>query len=383
MANQSGARGTGNVTAAQIKPDVQNKLFLLDANKNPLIALTSKLKKRVTTNPKFSWFEQDIESYIDAINFTTGYTSGSTSIVVDNGSYFSPQDTVKVLATAEVMRVTAVSTNTLTVVRGVGETAAGTLSDNDVLWIIGSAFEEGSTSSTANTGLSTEVYNYAQIFKTSVEDTGTMMETDTWTGPYLPEQRRINGIKHSQKLERAAFFGERALDTSGTHPRRYTRGLEKSITTNVSDVGGTMTEAEFEAFLRSGFQYGSGKKYLFASPLVMSVISQFAQGKLQMFPKDKTYGISIAQYLSPHGEVMLVKHDMLTGAVGSTSKYGGWAFLIDLENVFYRPLRNRDTRLKMNVQAPDQDGQKDEYITEAGIMCIQERTHAVLKNVTG
>src|SRR5690242_6075951 len=113
MANQSGARGTGNVTAAQIKPDVHNKLFLLDANKNPLVALTSKLKKRVTTNPKSTWFEQDIKSYIDTVNYTTGYTAGSTSIVVDNGSYFSPQDTVKVLATAEVMLVTAVSSNTL------------------------------------------------------------------------------------------------------------------------------------------------------------------------------------------------------------------------------------------------------------------------------
>uniref|UniRef100_A0A832I0Z0 Phage major capsid protein n=1 Tax=Eiseniibacteriota bacterium TaxID=2212470 RepID=A0A832I0Z0_UNCEI len=381
MANLSGARGTGNITAAQIKPDVDNKLYLLDANKAPLVALTAKLRKKVTTNPKFSWFEQNIESYIDAVNYSTGYTAGSTSIVVDNGSYFSPQDTVKVPSTGEVMRVTAISTNILTVVRGVGETAAGALADNEPLWIIGSAFEEGTTSATANTGLSAEVYNYCQIFKSSIEDTGTMMETDTYTGPDLPEQRRIVGIKHSQKLERAFFFGERAIDTSGTHPRRYTRGLNTFITTNVTDAGGTLTEAEFESFLRSGFRYGSRKKYLFASRLIVSAISSWAQGKLQMFPKDKTYGIAIAQYLSPHGEVLIISHDMLEGAGATNQEYGGYAFLVDLENVMYRPLQNRDTRLKMNVQANDQDGEKDEYITEAGLMVVQEKTHAILKDV--
>jgi hypothetical protein len=381
MPNLSGARGTGNITAAQIKPDIDNKLYLLDANKNPLVALTSKLRKRVTTNPKFSWFEQDIESYIDAINFSTGYTAGSTSLVVDNGSYFSPQDTVKVPRTGEVIRVTAISTNTLTVVRGVGETSAAALNDNDVLWIIGSAFEEGSSSATANTGLSTELYNYCQIFKSSVEATETLENTDMWTGPDLAEQRRITGIKHAQKLERAFFFGERALDTSGTHPRRYTRGVDKFITTNVTDLSGTITEKLFETFLRSVFRYGSSKKYLFASPLLVSAISSWANGKLQMFPKDKTYGIAIAQYLSPHGEVMIVKHDMLEGSVATNQEYGGYGYLIDLENVFYRPLQNRDTRLKMNIQANDSDTQKDEYITEAGIMVIQEKTHGILKDL--
>jgi len=381
MPNLSGARGTGNVTAAQVKPDIDNKLYLLDANKAPLVALTAKLRKRVTTNPKFSWFEQDIESYIDSINFGTGYTSGSTSVVVANGTYFSPQDTVKVPRTGEVFRVTAIVTNTLTIVRGVGETTANTLVSAEPLWIIGSAFEEGSASATANTGLGTEQFNYAQIFKSAVETTNTLENTDMWTGPDLPEQRRITGIKHAQKLERAFFFGERALDTSGTHPRRYVRGLDKWITTNVTDVSGTITEAEFESFLRSGFRYGSSKKYLFASRLLLSAISSWAQGKLQMFPKDKTYGIAIAQYLSPHGEVMLVGHDMLEGTGSTNQEYGGYGYLIDLENTFYRPLQNRDTRLQMNIQTNDVDGQKDQFITEAGIQVIQEKTHAILKDV--
>jgi hypothetical protein len=381
MANLAGARGTGNITAAQIKDDKDNKLYRLDANKAPLIALTSKLRKRVTVNPKFSWFEQDTESYIDKIVFSTGYTAGSTSLVVANGTYFTPADTVKVPRTGEVMRVTAVASNTLTVVRGVGETAANTLVDNEPLWIIGSAHMEGDLSVAANTNLSTEQFNYTQIFRSPVEATDTLQSTDMWTGPDLPEQRRIVGIKHSQKVERAFFFGERAIDTTGTHPRRYTRGVDKFISTNVTDLSGTITEKLFETFLRSGFRYGSRRKYLFASRLLVSAISSWAQGKLRMLPTDETYGIAIAQYLSPHGEVLIVCHDMLEGTGTTNQEWGGYGYLLDLENVYYRPLQGRDTRLKMNIQAPDADSEKDEYITECGVQLVQEKTHAILKDL--
>ena len=100
-----------------------------------------------------------------------------------------------------------------------------------------------------------------------------------------------------------------------------------------------------------------------------------------MLPTDQTYGIQIYQYLSPHGEVNLIGHDMFAGSVGTGGKWGGYGYLIDLDNVFYRPLQNRDTRLKMNIQAADQDGEKDEYITEAGLMVIQEQTHGIIKGI--
>ena len=77
MANIKGARAITETAgiSAQVKPDIDNKVYLLDGNKAPLTALTAKLRKRVTTNPKFTWFESEVESYIDAINY--GTASGS------------------------------------------------------------------------------------------------------------------------------------------------------------------------------------------------------------------------------------------------------------------------------------------------------------------
>ena len=45
-------------------------------------------------------------------------------------------------------------------------------------------------------------------------------------------------------------------------------------------------------------------------------------------------------------------------------------------------MANRDTKLMMNVQAPDVDGEIDQFITEAGLERKQSPLCALLKGVT-
>jgi hypothetical protein len=378
MAHLQVARGTGNITAAQIVPDVDNKLYILDANKSPLVALTAKLRKKVTKNPKFSWFEDVYGEYIDAVNYTTAYATTATSITVDNATYFSVGDVVKNAVTAEVMRVASVGTTSIELTRGVGSTAAAAISNNDPLWIIGSAAYEGEDSEEMNSTNASEVYNYAQIFRTPFEVTETENNTDLYTGRDLSTQQAKKAIEHAQKLERSFFFGELGINTGGTHPLRYTKGLQSFITTNVTDAGGTLTEAEFETFLRSAFRYGSKTKYFFCSRLIVSLISAWAQGKLITKSGESSYGIALTEYVSPQGVVKIIPHDMLEGTGGLQTGYSGWGFLLDLEKLSYRPLQNRDTRMKMNIQNTDEDTVKGEYITEAGLEVAEEKCHAVL-----
>ena len=68
---------------------------------------------------------------------------------------------------------------------------------------------------------------------------------------------------------------------------------------------------------------------------------------------------------------------ILEGAV-----YGGYGIVIDPENVKYRPLQGRDTKLETNIQANDENQRKDQYITEAGLEVRLPKTHAVLTGVT-
>jgi hypothetical protein len=368
-------RDNFNVLSNRRVIDMSKNIALLEPSATPLTVLLKNIASETAYNPKFEWLEYAPAPVSDAVNNGAGYADNATSIVVDNGAYFSVNDIVKVPRTGEVMRVTAVSTNTLTVTRAYGETTAAALVDNDPLLIIGNASAEGASARDYKNNDATNAYNFTEIFKTTVELSGTLDASQLYGGKDRNFQRKVKGIEHMLQIERSFLFGERKEDT--TNKIRTTRGLLGFLTENIVDAGGTLTEAEFESFCEAVFRYGSNKKLLLASPKVISVINQFASGKLQMVPTDKTYGIAVTKYLSAHGELMLVKHNLLEGTV-----YGGYAIAIDPENVKYRYLQGRDTTLRTDIQAPDVDGFKDEYLTEAGLQLMLPKTHGVLKGVT-
>ena len=133
------------------------------------------------------------------------------------------------------------------------------------------------------------------------------------------------------------------------------------------------TEAEFEAWLEDAFKYGNTEKYLFASAAVVSMINGWAKGKLEITQGEKNYGLTILKYLSPHGTVNIIKHDLLTGTT-----YGNYAIMLDMETLTYRYLSNRDTKLLTNRQNPGEDAVVEEYLTECGLMMESAERHAIM-----
>lgn len=375
----TGVRGTGNITQAKRIIDMSNKISVLEPDSAPLVQLTKKMEKKVAINPKYSWLEEESMVKVDAINYSTGYTSGATSLVVDNGTYFRAGDVIKFPATGEQALVTAVSSNTLTVSRGWGSTSAGSAADDAVVVIIGNANEEGATKRTFKTGQETEKYNYLQILRTPFGVTDSNKNSEMYGSKDLAHVRMMQMIEHQKEMERAFWWGEPKEDTSGTHPKRATGGVDYWIATNVTaDGNGTLTEAEFETWLRTGFRYGSSTKFLFAAPILVSAISTWARARLQMVPRDKTYGIAVTQYISPHGTVNIINQKIFS----EVTTYAGYGFLLDLEGLKYRYLANRDTRLKTNIQANDADGEEDEYISEVGVHFEQEKKSSVITGIT-
>jgi len=374
--------------------DMADKIYLLEPNAAPLYILVSKLNKRVAHSTKVEWIEDvlnpswtTLDEIISAVS-----AASSDSVAVTNGSIFNKWDVVKIPSTGEVMLVSAISTNTLTVIRNYSAdlSATSAASGADIV-IIGSAFTEGSSANALHT-LSTRTeakYNYLQIFRKSVELTKTLANSELYGGADRPYQRKKKGIELMRDLERSFLYGRRVQDATATHDaatlnRRMTSGIDYYISTNSTAAGGALTESEFEGFLRSVFRYGSSSRYLFCAPLILSVVSLWAQGKLQTFPKDKTYGIAISQYLSPHGTVNLVKELMLenAGGVSSTSNYGGYGFAIELEDCVYRYLSNRDVTMETDIQAPGDDFYKDQYLCEVGMEFHNEQKHGKLTGVT-
>jgi hypothetical protein len=193
------------------------------------------------------------------------------------------------------------------------------------------------------------------------------------------ERSRLRGkklLEHRLDIARISLWGEKQEDVSSGKPRRMTAGVNSFITKR-KDIGGDMTEAEWEAFLEEGFEYGSKTKLFVCSRTVGGAINMIAQNKIVTSSGEETYGIRLPKYRSFHGDVIIAVDRSLENA------YAGYGFLLDMKNIKYRPLNGRDTKLHPNIQANDVDGWVDEYLTEFGMMVRQAKTHAVLFNCTG
>jgi hypothetical protein len=359
--------------------DMAQEIMLLQPSAAPLTILTKRLQKSSAIDPKIQWAEDDLSARFSACPAGATNVATTFAVTAGQGVLFGPQDTILDTATLEMMRVTSVATDTLTVVRGIGTTAQ-TIGAGDEILILGSAAMEGDVSKASRTDNATVVSNFLQIFRKPVELTETQRNSQQLVTPNdWDQQSKKIGIEHVKEIEYANLFGHPAEDTTGTNARRYSGGVTHYIATNITNVGGTLTEASFWAALRPAFRFGSDTKLLLASGLLVDVLNNYPRGKVQVVNQQAdTYGVKVMQYQSPHGLLNVVRHWLLEG-----TKFGGYGVIVDLAQTKYRYLQNRDTQIKEQRQAPDADSRKDEYLTEAGLQFGLEKTHALLKGVTG
>jgi hypothetical protein len=383
------SRRTDNVASDQRYIDIAKPILLLEPEAAPLTVITKSLASKSCGDPKFKWVEDERDDRFDAINHAEEYAANATELAVDTGELFYVGALVMVPSTNEIIRVKKVEGNTLKeVTRGYAGTTAAKLPDNTPLYVMGVAAEEGSSSFSARSSNPVTKENFTQIFKKSVEASGTWLSSSNQTSPHdWVHQHKKANIEHLVSIENAALFGApKEQEGPNGGEIRTTGGALHFLTENNQAAGGELTETEWEEFVRTICRYGN-KKVLFASPLLLSVINGFAVGKLQTIQADRdtTYGINVQEYISAHGSIKLVKHNLLEGAT-----WGGYGIALDYtENPpEYRYLNgdgpggSRDTHLKTNIQTPDQDGQKDEILTECGFAIKQIKKGGVLTGVT-
>lgn len=378
----SGMRGTIQSASetSQVR-DVADKIALLQPDDSPLLAFTNGLKKKKeATNTKFEWFEDELRPNV-VTNTATG-TGTSVTVTTGTGGRVRVDD-ILVTSTGEAMLVTAISTDTLTVTRSMGAVAAASLANGDQLIIAGNALMEGASNPTYKYTAKAPKFNYIQIFRDTIEMTETQASIDSYGGDDRTHQRKMRGSEHKRGIEQAFLFGDAFEDTTGTQARRGTGGLINLITTNVTDAGGVLTEGTLETFCRSLFRYSpsdaSASKLFLASPIIISALNFFNKSKLVVSSNEKTFGVSLATYRSGHGDLKVARHWLLADFTDFT-KYG---FALDPQNIMYRYLSGHDTKLLTNLQNKTDEKFIDEYRTHCGLQVMQERTHAILKGVTG
>ena len=374
----TGDLATDVINQSQRVIDMDDRIAELEPNAAPLVVILKKLKKVQAISPKVEWLEHLLMPRYDVTTATA--TAGATAIAVANAAYFRVGDVIRDTFTGEAMEVTAVAAPNLTVNRGIGSVPAAAVGSGDEIFIVANVNVEGASLRTIKQTKLNNLSNFCEIVRTPMGITGTEAASKLYGGPDRNRLQATSGIEHMRDWEHICFFGAKKEDltTSGA-PKRFAGGLLEFIQTNKTLTVGTLTEAAWVAFLRSGFRFGSERKILFASPLVVQAIEGFARNNIRVTndSNGETYGINMRTYVSGQGTVDIV----MERAWNDSAKYNGYAFLIDMDALEFHTLR--DTKLLEGRQANDADKLEDEYLTEACPVVKNEQKHSILAGVTG
>jgi hypothetical protein len=362
--------------------DMDEDIAQLETDLNRITSILMRLRKRPATSQKVEWLEDELLPRLTTL--AASHTSAATTIAVasNTGQYIKVRDVLRIASVGENVAVTATSGDTIGVTRSIGSVAGASAASGVDVVIIGSAFAEGSTLGELKQTQRVAQYNYTQIQRDSFGFTNTMLASKTYGGGLIAREANKKMLEHKRRLDMTNWFGQKDLDTTGDTPISYMGGILEFITTNVTTAT-TITEITWETFLRTAFRHGNpNRKLAFVTPLVMSALSNFPLSSLAPTdPSLNEWGVSISKYTSGAGQTvdLVVLNDWMDYATASP-QFGGMAIILDMDNIWMRPLR--DTKMEPKREANDEDSKKQEYITETSLELKLEKTHAVLRGVT-
>jgi len=387
-----GMRGTGTFPADHRAEDWRQKYLMLEPNGSaPLTAVLSMLKSEKTKDPKYHNFRKDLPEY--RITFATsgvsafnnGGANDGTSVVAtsaSDASFIRVGMLLRNWRTGEVVKVTDKPSSTgLTVTRGVGASGAGaTVQANDIFFMVGNGNPEGADVPSAVSYDAASTENLTQIFRTPLSISRTAMHTEFRTGDQYAEKARDALKEHMVGIEKAMLWGKKdEITGSNGQKERYTGGIISYLTTNVLDasvsLSNVITEAKFDEYLaEQAFAFGSSQKLALVGWKAMNNINQIAKARWQITSPSNSYGMSYTSYMTPFGELVLKTHPLFRQIPGAESM----ALILDTADFVYRYID--DTSLLKDRQSPGVDGVVDEYLTEAGLEMLQEKTHGLILN---
>lgn len=388
----AGLRGTGDWGTDERPKNFREMILWRNPNGNaPLTALMSKMRSETTDDPEFSWWEEELNPVRLQVNgaiTTTTYTT----ITVDNGDAqdLVPGDLLMVEAAAgtsytiELLEVTQVNSATqIIVARGAANTTAATIADNAYLLKVGSSFEEGTGAPNASTRNPTKNFNYTQIFKTTYRLTNTAAATRARTGDPLKNDKKRKMFDHSAALEQAFLFGSRFEGTGSTNskPQRYTGGLYffltnaynattaptiKTIASNTTTGESDFLDATYQVFDYNSDLSGNERLVLCGNGFLNYLnkwAKDFGSTRINYDGIVDVFGMNLQRWVIPQGTFYVRTHPLMN----INTRFTNSAFIIDPAGMRYRPLKGRDTKFKDNIQNPDADEMKGQWLTEAGV----------------
>lgn len=382
MAFTGKATYSAGTTLPELAEDVSDLIGIISPYETPLLdALGDPMREARSTH--YEWLEDELLPNKDAIN-DSNYTdpAADTDFEVDNGSRFRVGDQIQVEGSEELMLVTGINGDTLTVVRGYAGTTAEDLADNQVINILGNAALEGADKPDARFTNRGRLGNYTQIFSAAVEVSGTdMAASQLGLADEMDYQKQERLRELIRDLENTVINGGEPTgnpEGSGT-VRRSMKGIIQHLTTNAFHTGDSgfptgndLDEAKINYVLRQVWGSSNGNVDLI-------VVGGFQKRKINAFTGnsrsyaagDTTFTDMINIYESDFGLCRIITTRWIPQDA---------ALLLDSSRISVLPLAGRSFHFKPLASGGDYEC--GELIGEYTLELKNEGAHGLIRGLT-
>lgn len=242
----------GGINAERLD-SFNSKLFRSQlAGTAPIFALSSGSAQFQLTSKIHYWFMK--QPYSSKLIASAAANNIATSITVDKGAVVEPSSVIMNTKTNEYMFVSAVSGNTLTVVRGFAESTAAAVTRNDELLYLGTAKKEGSLAPNPKYRRGVPRMNYSQIFRNGWGTTRTAEHIKFITGNKATENKEDAVSMHAQDIEMALLLGRKSLNQVDSSEVLSTMDGLTSIVKNNTALAAAATLDSIQEWMYSNFE---------------------------------------------------------------------------------------------------------------------------------
>lgn len=387
MAFTGKATFTAGADLPELAEDISDIVGIVSPFETPLLDHLGD-PKRAAQSTIHEWVEDTLLPNTNTINQAsfTPNAADVTGITVNNGSRFRVGDQVRPDGSREVMFVTGISTNTLTVVRRYGGTPTSNLANGQRLIILGNAALEGDDRPATMFTNRVRKRNYSQIFTAGVEVSGSMRAArSVGIADEVDYQKQERLRELLRDLENCVINGvaPAATQQGSATVRRTMQGIIPSLTTNVfqPNTGGipagggaglNLNDAVLSAAMRLTWEQSAGKIDTIVVPgMQKRRINEFIQNSRLYAPTETKFQSMLSVYESDFGVCRVV----LSRWMPQDS-----VLLLDSSRIAVLPLGGRSFHYK--PLAASGDSEVGMVLGEYTLEFKNENAHALIRGLS-
>lgn len=397
MALIPGLFNSNSPPAALIAPSFRNAITLLGPNGySTLFALTGMMKTARATQVKHGFFSKTMIFPSLTVSGTQATVTDTTLAFTDTSNVIPGQVYQNGTTNEQILIRSVVDATHVSVLRAAGTTAAATMTDTVKLWLIGNAFESGSTRPVAQALLAVETDNYCQTFRNTWAVTESMRATLMQAGDSnVTETERECISMHGRDIETSLFFGEKLVAAQNQQPLYKMEGVVANTLINApagnhTTLGATTNYTQLEAAFDPVFNTrtdvsASNERTCFVGGGALRVINNIARtnGTYQLINGATAFGLRFKTLTLPRGDINLIQHPLFN----TNTQWAAMAVVLDLPSFDLAYLR--DTKMKTFNLDPDNDAQDNgvdavggTLTTELTALWTNPAANAVITNFT-